>query len=184
MGHLKPIKTDVRPFVSFNKLPNLPGNENIPPPAEMVEASRMGLYRAKCLPSTLEIIARARRMRKNHPLLRVVYILTDADDRWAEEIRMWLASEGWDRVWIGGGDIYPEYEDREVGVAVDMEVARRAGVFVGNGASFGCQTEDGEELTSMGLVLDDELEYRAAQDEGRDTYRPYAILVILGLGSY
>lgn len=123
------------PFVSFNKLPNLPGNENIPPPAEMVEASRMGLYRAKCLPSTLEIIARARRMRKNHPLLRVVYILTDADDRWAEEIRMWLASEGWDRVWIGGGDIYPEYEDREVGVAVDMEVARRAGVFVGNGFS-------------------------------------------------
>lgn len=74
-------------------------------------------------------------MRKNHPLLRHVYLLTDADDAWAEEIRMWLQSEGWDRVWIGQRDIYPDWEDREVGVGVDMEVARRAGVFVGNGVS-------------------------------------------------
>ena len=72
-------------------------------------------------------------MRKNHPVLRMVYILTDANDEWIEEIRMWLASEGWDRVWIGKKDVYPDWEDQEVGVAVDMEVARRAGVFVGNG---------------------------------------------------
>jgi len=72
-------------------------------------------------------------MRKNHPLLRMVYILTDADERWTDEIRKWLASEGWDRVWIGRNDVYPDWEDQEVGVAVDMEVARRAGVFVGNG---------------------------------------------------
>jgi len=101
----------------------------------MVEATRMGLYRAKCLPSTLDIIARARRMRKNHPLLRVVYILTDADESWTDEIRMWLSSEGWDKVWVGSTDVYPDWEDQEVGVAVDMEVARRAGVFVGNGVS-------------------------------------------------
>ncbi|WRT68820.1 uncharacterized protein IL334_005800 [Kwoniella shivajii] len=123
------------PFVSFNKLPLLPGNENVPPPASMGEAARMGLYRAKCLPQTLEIIARARRMRKNHPLLKSVYILTDADDAWINEIRMWLQSEGWNDVWIGKDDIYPEWQDKEVGVAVDMEVARRAGVFVGNGFS-------------------------------------------------
>ncbi|WVQ94802.1 hypothetical protein IAU59_001885 [Kwoniella sp. CBS 9459] len=124
------------PFVSFNKLPLLPGNENVPPPPSMVEATRMGLYRAKCLPQTLDIIARARRMRKNHPLLRSVYILTDADeDAWVKEIRMWLQSEGWDHVWIGKEDVYPEWQDKEVGVAVDMEVGRRAGVFVGNGFS-------------------------------------------------
>ncbi|ORY29109.1 hypothetical protein BCR39DRAFT_565191 [Naematelia encephala] len=123
------------PFVSFNKLPLLPGNENVPPSSDMVEAARMGLYRAKCLPQTLEIIARARRMRKNHPLLRSIYILTDADNSWAEEIRMWLQSEGWDNVFVGQRDIYPDWQDREVGVAVDMEIARRAGVFVGNGFS-------------------------------------------------
>nr|XP_019047872.1 hypothetical protein I302_04492 [Kwoniella bestiolae CBS 10118]OCF26802.1 hypothetical protein I302_04492 [Kwoniella bestiolae CBS 10118] len=123
------------PFVSFNKLPKFPGNENVPPPPSMVEATRMGLYKAKCLPPTLDIIARARRMRKNHPLLKSVYILTDADDSWINEIRMWLQSEGWDNVWIGKYDIYPEWQDKEVGVAVDMEIARRAGVFVGNGFS-------------------------------------------------
>jgi hypothetical protein len=119
--------------VGFNKYPPLPGNENVPPPPDMVEATRMGLYRAKCVPEILEIISRARRMRKNHPLLRVLYILTDADDGWVEEVRRWLASEGWDRVWVGSADVYPGWGEREVGVGVDMEVARRAGVFVGNG---------------------------------------------------
>ncbi len=167
----------VSPFVSFNKLSNLPGNENVPPPSEMVEATRMGLYRAKCLPSTLDIIARARRMRKNHPLLKVVYILTDDDETWAEEIRMWLASEGWDRVWIGRTDITAEWEDREVGVAVDMEVARRAGVFVGNGVSTDSQPRKGRADWS-GTVLDDELEYRVVEIEGWDTSGFDAVLVM------
>lgn len=101
----------------------------------MVEATRLGLYRAKCDPQVLEIIARARRMRKNHPLLKSVYILTDADDAFTEEMRMWLSSEGWDNVWVGKRDVYPDWDDRELGVAVDMEIARRAGVFVGNGVS-------------------------------------------------
>lgn len=128
-------RANLSPFVAFNKLPRLPGNENIPPPPDMVEATRVGLYRAKCDPQILDIIARARRMRKNHPLLKSVYILTDADRAWAEEVRMWLLSEGWDKVWVGREDLYPAWQDREVGVAVDMEVARRAGVFVGNGVS-------------------------------------------------
>ncbi|GFZ51511.1 hypothetical protein JCM24511_09278, partial [Saitozyma sp. JCM 24511] len=121
------------PFVGFNKYPPLPGNENVPTPPETVEATRMGLYRAKCLPQVLDIIARARRMRKNHPLLRSIYLLTDAHGPWLDEVRMWLESEGWDHVWVGREDIYPRWREREVGVAVDMEVARRAGVFVGNG---------------------------------------------------
>lgn len=101
----------------------------------MVEATRLGLYRAKCNPQILEIIHRVRRMRKNHPLLKQVYIMTDADDAFTEEMRMWLSSEGWDKVWVGRRDIYPDWDDRELGVAVDMEIARRAGVFVGNGVS-------------------------------------------------
>lgn len=122
--------------MSWNKLPKLPGNENVPPPADMVEATRLGLYRAKCLPDVKAIIARARRMRKNHPLLRSIYLLTDAPDDWTEEVRRWLASDAWDKVFVGRTDVYPNFQDREVGPAVDMEVARRAGVFVGNGVSW------------------------------------------------
>lgn len=69
-------------------------------------------------------------------MLKSVYILTDGDDDWIEEIRMWLQSEGWNHVWVGKRDVWSDWEDREVGVGVDMEVARRAGVFVGNGV--GC----------------------------------------------
>ena len=95
----------------------------------------MGLYRAKCLPTTLDIIARARRMKRNHPFLRAVYLLTDGEDDYSDEIRMWLLSEGWEHVWVGRRDVWPRAQDREVGVGVDMEVARRSGVFVGNGVS-------------------------------------------------
>lgn len=72
-------------------------------------------------------------MRKNHPLLRSIYILTDGPDDWAEEIRRWLASDAWDKVFVGKADVYPEWADHEIGIAADMEIARRAGVFVGTG---------------------------------------------------
>lgn len=61
--------------------------------------------------------------------------MTDGPDKWVEEVRMWLLSEGWDAVWVGNKDVYPSWQEKEIGVAVDMEVARRAGVFVGNGVS-------------------------------------------------
>ncbi|WVN91186.1 uncharacterized protein L203_106443 [Cryptococcus depauperatus CBS 7841] len=131
------------PFVSFNKLSLLPGNENIPPSPKMVQATRLGLYRAKCLPQTLDIISRARRLRKNHPLLKSIYILTDDVDDQTKELKMWLQSEGWENVWLGKEDVWPGWKEKEVGVAVDMEVARRAGVFVGNGFS----------MTSSNIVL-------------------------------
>ena len=150
--------TTNRPFVSFNKLPKLPGNENVPPPPDMVEATRMGLYRAKCNPPVLDIIARARRMHKNHPQLKVVYIMTDGPAEWVDEVRRWLLSDGWEKVWVGRSDLYPAWSDHELGVAVDMEVARRAGVFVGNGVgrSVGmtrCCADTQFSTTSSNVVL-------------------------------
>lgn len=123
-----------RPFVGFNKLPNLPGNENVPPPPDTVPATRQGLYMAKCEPPILDIIARARRLRINHPLLNTIYILSNGDYGYVQEARKWLESDGWDRVLISA-DVVNSWDDREVGEAVDTEIARRAGVFVGNGVS-------------------------------------------------
>lgn len=101
----------------------------------MLEASRMGLYTAKCLPETTAVIARARRMRKNHPILRTIYLMTDGSTEWAEELSRWLLSDGWDKVFIAKLDVHSAWADQEMGPAVDVEVARRAGVFVGNGVS-------------------------------------------------
>ncbi|KLT39714.1 hypothetical protein CC85DRAFT_288288 [Cutaneotrichosporon oleaginosum] len=121
------------PFVGFNKLPRHPGNENVPPPAEMPPPARFGLYAAKCSPGTTAIISRARRMRKNHPILRVIYLVTD-DEGWADELTRWLLSDGWEQVYVAPR-LHNAWKDQEVRPMVDTEVARRAGVFVGNGVS-------------------------------------------------
>ncbi|KAJ9104022.1 hypothetical protein QFC19_004156 [Naganishia cerealis] len=120
------------PFVGFNKLAGLPGNENIPPAFDMPTPAVLGLYRAKCDPETLAIIARARRMRANHPLLNTIYILSNADYNFIEETKRWLTSDGWHTI-ITSNDIASQWDDQEVGEAVDTEIARRSGIFVGNG---------------------------------------------------
>lgn len=122
------------PFAAFNKLPGFPGNENLPPSADMPPASRLGLYTAKCLPDITTVVGRARRMRKNHPLLRTIYVITD-NAAWSEELRRWLLSDGWERVFVGS-DVHSAWGEREMGEVVDMEIARRSGVFVGNGVSW------------------------------------------------
>ncbi len=120
--------------MGFNKLPALPGNENVPPPPEMQRAARAGLYAAKCVPATTAVIARARRMRKNHPILRAIYLVTDSE-AWADELTRWLLSDGWEAVYVAS-DVHGAWKDQEVRPMVDTEVARRAGVFVGNGVSW------------------------------------------------
>lgn len=120
--------------MGFNKLPKLPGNENIPPTGQHTPESLLGLYTAKCDPPILDLIARARRLRKNHPELSSIYILSNADFTFISEARKWLMSDGWHEVLIGS-DVTNEWADREVAEAVDIEIARRAGVFVGNGFS-------------------------------------------------
>lgn len=72
-------------------------------------------------------------MRRNHPWLDTIYILADGgDDAFIGETRRWLESEGWHKV-LTSADVINEPDDYEVGEAVDTEIARRSGVFVGNG---------------------------------------------------
>ena len=147
------------PFYGFNKLePPLPGNEGVPPPETMSTPSVEGLYNKKCRPPVLDVISRARRLRKNHPLLKSVYVVTDSQrpkqepplpgstssegrepevHRWSDEVRMWLESEGWEHVWIGRDDVWTA---DKAGEGVDLEVSRRAAVYVGNGVSLSYST--------------------------------------------
>jgi hypothetical protein len=152
----------------------------------MVEATRLGLYRAKCMPDHTAIIARARRMRKNHPLLRSIYILTDGPDEWVEETRRWLVSDAWEKVWVGKADIYPNWADREIGIAADMEVARRAGVFVGNGvrlhgqlARFAWSRSRATIMTLTKTVLHNVVQHCASAYKGRPASRFYSVLVVV-----
>lgn len=167
--------------MGFNKLPNLPGNENVPPPPDTVPATRQGLYMAKCEPPILDIIARARRMRINHPLLNTIYILSNGDYGYVQEARKWLESDGWDRVLISA-DVVNSWDDREVGEAVDTEIARRAGVFVGNGVRTFLPPNHlslaGPDRLGCVAVLGIKQQRSTTENSRRPPYRLYAILVV------
>jgi hypothetical protein len=73
-----------------------------------------------------------------HPTraLDILYVLTNADADWVREFTASLVQEdGWGTV-VGTPDLSLDEQMIEVGFAVDMEIARRAEVFIGNGVRY------------------------------------------------
>jgi hypothetical protein len=98
-------------------------------------------YRGHCYPTDAETLATIRRARAEytaaHPdrALDVLFVLTNADATWVHEFAGMMRKEGWGTV-VGTPDLTLDAEQTEVGMAVDMELARRAEVFIGNGVRF------------------------------------------------
>ena len=113
-------------------------------------------YLTRCLPDIPQIVERLREVKRQHPNLKRVYVLSNAWETWLDELRRELtkapvgksesdgpsarwdpeaAAEGpWEEV-ITSYDLLLDAEQRYVGMAVDMAIAERADVFVGNGVS-------------------------------------------------
>lgn len=64
--------------------------------------------------------------------LRRVFILSNARRLWLADLKDKLAKDGWDNV-ISRRDLTLDKQQRGVSVAVDMSIAEKAEVFVGNG---------------------------------------------------
>ncbi|KAJ7462470.1 hypothetical protein FB451DRAFT_1043725 [Mycena latifolia] len=62
-----------------------------------------------------------------------MYILTTENSPWLDEVKGALQLDGW--TVSMGRDLKLDTEQRDVSMAVDMEIARRSAVFVGNGMS-------------------------------------------------
>jgi hypothetical protein len=62
----------------------------------------------------------------------VLFVLTNADAAWVREFAQTMQEQGWPTV-VGTPDLILDDEQTEAGMAVDMEIARRAEVFIGNG---------------------------------------------------
>ena len=85
----------------------------------------------------------ARNMRGDKWRLTRVYVSTNGDSAWWEAITSELRGDGWEvrgsadmdfvRDEDGGESSERRKSERVVGLAVDMEVAARAEVFIGNG---------------------------------------------------
>jgi hypothetical protein len=103
--------------------------------------SGVRIYRARSArsyPTEAEILERIRTVRREHLAaapgapLDVLYVATNADARWVATLRAPLLRDGW-RAVVSLHDFALDEAQNEVGNAVDMEVARRAALFVGNG---------------------------------------------------
>lgn len=73
--------------------------------------------------------------------LDVLYLLTNDASPWLSEPQSALRKNGWTTV-ATSRDLALDADQRDVSMAVDMEIARRAAVFVGNGVRFCCSAFD------------------------------------------
>jgi len=111
----------------------------------------------RCYPSIEEIVEKVRqvRMEAADPL-RYLYIMTNGAAPWVEELKTAIIQDmDWDHVG-SSRDLDLSWEQKFVSQALDMSVAQRAQVFIGNGWS---------SLTSNVVML------RMAQGSEPDTNR-------------
>lgn len=98
-------------------------------------------YQRKCWPSIPQIVQRLHEVRAQHDKregagheLENVFIMTNGKRDWVTELMIALHDDGWRTVSSSKDLVLDPLEDN-VNQAVDMEIARRAEVFVGNGYS-------------------------------------------------
>jgi hypothetical protein len=90
-------------------------------------------------PTEAELLATIRNARDQYlaagqgRTLDILYVLTNAGADWFGPFKATMLADGWGTVVSGSDLIFLSDEQREVGMAVDMEIARRAAVFIGNG---------------------------------------------------
>ena len=69
-----------------------------------------------------------------HRVLDVIFLLTNDATSWVDELKEKLEGLGWYTV-VTTKDLELDQEQKDVNLAVDMDFARRAAVFIGNGVS-------------------------------------------------
>jgi hypothetical protein len=121
----------------FNKFPNL--LDQFDPPAGGGNGVNIpenyDIYLKHCLPSIEQIVAKITEIRRVSSGLRYIYILTNAPEPWLDELKEALRrAHDWHRI-ASSRDLDLSWEQKYIAQMVDMMIAERAEVFVGNGVS-------------------------------------------------
>lgn len=119
-------------FFGFNQFPELP--DRFDPPRFTSFDGLEKYYLARCWPTIPQIVAKLAEVRRARPSLRRAYVLTNGWVWWVNSLRDALQADGWDDP-KSSLDITLDSEQSYVAMAVDMAIAERAEVFVGNGVS-------------------------------------------------
>ncbi|KAJ7192905.1 hypothetical protein GGX14DRAFT_537686 [Mycena pura] len=128
-------------YYGWAQLPLLP-DKLVLPDGDVREEAML----AHCLPTAAQLAQRVDEVRRDYVhagagagegrALDVLYVLTNEAGPWLDELKRVLrdAGAGWDTI-VTTRDLRLDQEQTDVGMAVDMELARRAAVFIGNGWS-------------------------------------------------
>ncbi|KAJ7909103.1 hypothetical protein B0H13DRAFT_2192958 [Mycena leptocephala] len=124
-------------FYSWNLFPHL-YDRFVPEPDVPGKDER---FFARCLPDQAGVVRKAAEVRRDYlahaiqsnATLDVLYILTNEKSVWITALKKMLHEDGWKVT--TSQDLVLDAEQTEVSMAVDMEIGRRAAVFVGNGWS-------------------------------------------------
>lgn len=99
------------------------------------------IVRKRCFPSQEEIVERIRLVRDEYrhtalsmAVLDTMHVMTNGDPAWTAELKEALSRDSWDVV-VSSSELKLDDEQTDVSMAVDMEIGRRAAVFIGNGVS-------------------------------------------------
>ncbi|KAJ6482173.1 hypothetical protein C8R47DRAFT_982030 [Mycena vitilis] len=124
-------------YYSWAQLPSLP-DHFVPLPDD--DPERVDKMMAHCLPTNAQIVQKIRDARDDFVaaspgrLLDVLYLLTNEQGPWLDELKDELKAAGWYTI-VTTRDLQLDVEQEEVSMAIDMQLARKAAVFVGNGWS-------------------------------------------------
>lgn len=125
-------------YMGFNQHPSLLDHFD-PSPYEDDSVLKEEYYLAHCLPTIEQLVSVLRTVRREYHAqgagtLNRVYILSN-ERAWAlGELTNALKDDGWEDV-VSTVDLHLDAEQQHVSMAVDMAIAERAEVFIGNGFS-------------------------------------------------
>ncbi|KAG5636177.1 hypothetical protein H0H81_008912 [Sphagnurus paluster] len=144
-------------FYSWNLLPNLPDRLLFPANIVWNTTEYHDAHLERCLPDFDAIIRKARNSRDDYVnastggrrrTLDIMYLLTNEKGEWIEKLKAALSKDGWNTI-VTTNDLELDSEGIDTGMAIDMDIARKAAVFVGNGRS----TDSFTGITMLSLQL-------------------------------
>lgn len=121
----------------FNAFPSLPDKFVVPPgPGEGFSTpENTQHYMNHCYPNISQIVDKVTDISQENAGLKNIYIMTNAKTLWIRDLKQALMSvRHWDKI-ASSKELVLNWEQKHVAQTVDLMIAQKAQVFIGNGVS-------------------------------------------------
>ncbi|KAK7032506.1 hypothetical protein VNI00_013075 [Paramarasmius palmivorus] len=131
-GHCLYLHKYSAEYIGLNQLDGLP--DRFKPPQDPRESK--AYYMKHCLPNIDQIVERLHQIRQENPSkhLKRVFLMSNGWGWWLSKLSSRLREDGWTDV-INSYDFELDAAQTQVSGAIDMAIAEKAEVFIGNGFS-------------------------------------------------